>query len=135
MDYRAAEFVRFIDPTEELKDVIEEAKADTWVKEREHALLSLADGRLALVRGGRDGIVLEQLDDGSVVVRIAGLPIRIRKLSWHTHVEPTGPSDHDRRLLDLLGQKASIVFEIRGEIDGTIYTGMTSRRHDGRSGD
>lgn len=39
MDYRIAEFVRLIDPGERVEDLVDEAKADTWTKAREHAVL------------------------------------------------------------------------------------------------
>ena len=127
MDYRAAEFVRFVDPSEKLDEVVDEAKADTWVRGREHALLSLVDGRMAMVRGGRDGIELSRTDDDAVCVEIEGQMASVKKLCWHVHPEPTGPSDQDRLLLDLLGQDASIVYEIGGEPSCTVYRGKANR--------
>jgi hypothetical protein len=127
MDYRPAELVRLVDPSEELDEVVNEAKADTWVKGREHAVLSLADGRLVMVRGGRDGIELMRTDESGVCIDVEGRRVTVRKLCWHVHPVPTGPSDHDRRLLDLLGQDVSVLYEIGGEPDGTIYRGMTHR--------
>jgi hypothetical protein len=124
IDYRPAEFVRFVDPGEPLDALVEEAKADTWVHAREHAVLLLEDGRFVMVRGGRDGIQLTQRNDGSIYMDLHGAGTRIRKLAWHTHPEPTGPSDHDRALLDLLGQATSVVYEIRGEREGTLFRGF-----------
>ena len=42
-------------------------------------------------------------------------------IQFHTHPEPTGPSDSDMQLLELLKQDESIVYEINGEPDGTKF--------------
>ncbi len=127
MDYRPAEFVRFIDPDESLPELLNEVKLDTWRRGREHAVLRLDDDNLILVRGGMDGIELRR--DGDVIqCEVHGRWRIVEKLSWHVHPVVTGPSDHDCRLLDLLGQQSSVVYEICGEPDGTIFTAMSQRR-------
>jgi hypothetical protein len=120
MDYRPAEFVRYVEPAEALPDILDEAKAETWTKRREHALLQLEDGRLVLVRGGHDGIELISRNDG-VYVEISGQTLKVSKLAWHVHPRATGPSDHDRAILQGLGQRSSVVFEINGEPGGTRF--------------
>jgi hypothetical protein len=42
MDYRVAEFVRFVQKSELLEDLVDEAKAATWTKNCEHAILVVA---------------------------------------------------------------------------------------------
>lgn len=71
MDYRPAEFVRVVLPDERLEEVVNEAKADTWVRGREHAVLGLADGTLIMVRVSRDGITLVQDADETLWVDVA----------------------------------------------------------------
>lgn len=56
MDFRQAEFVRVIEDHECVEDLIDEAKADTWTREQEHALLMLRTSqgeRFVMVRGSR----------------------------------------------------------------------------------
>jgi hypothetical protein len=43
-----------------------------------------------------------------------------KALTW-THPRPTGPSDHDRNLLRMLGQSSSVVYEMFGDAEGTRY--------------
>lgn len=47
--------VRVIGRGERLEEIISEAKGLTWLTEREHALVTLANGERALVSGGRAG--------------------------------------------------------------------------------
>ena len=130
MDYRIAEFVRFVEDNEQLDDLIDEAKADTWTKEREHAVLVVqveADRRFVMVRGGRDGILLNCNGD-ALEVEVKGQHLAVLRLAWHVHPVPTGPSDHDRNVLDLLGQESSMLYEIGGPREGTLITRMSDRR-------
>lgn len=124
MDHRPAEFVRFVDPAESIADLMEDAKADTWTKGREHALI-VAVGpegeRLLIVRGGRDGIVFDIAPDGGIGLLVHGVAWQVARLAWHTHPRVTGPSDHDRELLARLGQATSVVFEINGPAEGTVF--------------
>ena len=123
MDYRPAEFVRFIAASESLDELVDEAKADAWVNGREHAVLILDGGEAALVRGGRDGIERSVGEGGALTVDAGGRQRRVVRLAWHTHPQVTGPSDHDRTLLDRLGQRSSVVYEIGGERGGTVFRG------------
>lgn len=131
MDYRPAEFVRFIDDAERLDDLLDEAKSDTWTKGREHAVLVLQRPgfmRVAMVRGGLDGILLDRGADGTVTLDVGGTAWQVSKLAWHVHPYATGPSDHDRRVLDVLGQASSMLYEIGGPDGGTRFPQMSERR-------
>ena len=132
MDYRPAEFVRFVLPDEAVEDVIDEAKAETWTKEREHALLvvSYANGeeQFAMVRGGKDGILLERAEDGSISVPVENELFLLHRLAWHVHPVPTGPSDHDFATLDALAQESSMLFEIGGPREGTLFSRKSGRK-------
>lgn len=52
----------------------------------------------------------------------------VTRLGWHVHRQPTGPSDHDRNVLDLLDQENSMLYEINGPRGGTLFTRMSNRR-------
>jgi hypothetical protein len=121
MDYRLAEFVRFIEVDEDFEEVLNEAKADTWSKAREHAVLILDNAEVVMVRGGRDGILLIDRGEEGIFVEVESKERRVQRLSWHTHPAPTGPSDHDRELLVTLGQSASMLYELRGDPAGTRF--------------
>jgi hypothetical protein len=121
MDYRVAEFVRFITPDEILDDLIDEAKAETWINGRENAVDVLDRGDVILIRGGRDGIELDVDARLGIVVDVKGILRAIKRLAWHTHPRPTGPSDHDCHLLERLEQVSSVVYEIGGAREGTIF--------------
>jgi hypothetical protein len=130
MDFRRAEFVRFIEDNELLDDLVDEAKADTWTRAREHAVLLVQAGRNRrniMVRGGLDGILLEQSSDGKVTIAVDGETLQVLRLGWHVHPRPTGPSDQDRTLLDILGQESSMLYEIGGPIGGTRFTRLSNR--------
>lgn len=131
MDHRIAEFVRFIEDHESVDDLVDEAKADTWVREQEHALLlvrSEGKSRLCMVRGGLDGILLElSPHEGIVLLRIDSVMWQVERLAWHIHPVPTGPSDQDRRVLDLLHQESSLVYEIGGSAAGTSFVRFSNR--------
>lgn len=131
MDYRIAEFVRFIEEGEEFDDLLDETKAQTWTKEREHAVVVVRVGeveRFAIIRGGRDGIVLERGADDSIVIPDGGEELTVLRLAWHIHPEPTGPSDHDRHVLDALGQHGSMLYEIGGPTAGSRFTRWSERK-------
>ncbi len=126
MDYRPAEFVRDIDPDESWEDVIADAKSLTYEEMCEHGVLELADERKVLVRGGRDGIQLELQaapDPDTMprlVIWINDHRHRVRRLIFHVHPRPTGPSDGDLEVLKLLGQNESMLYEIHGPVEGTM---------------
>jgi hypothetical protein len=120
MDYAPAEFVEWIeDPAD--PDLSDYTKGLTFEYYVEHALFELENGRFALFRGGHFGIVLQVTESDEVRVEIAGKQLRVRRMLWHTHPIPTGPSDHDREVLKRLGQDRSIVYEINGEPGGTAF--------------
>ncbi|HMO26610.1 MAG TPA: hypothetical protein PKB10_10100 [Tepidisphaeraceae bacterium] len=120
MDVRRAIVVREVSADESIADVVNEAKAMTWIHRSEHALLRIADGRLMLVRGGADGIELDQVDD-EIRIEVDGASHKVSLLAWHTHPRPTGPSDHDFRLLQLLGQPDSRIYEMFGDSAGVRF--------------
>ena len=121
MDYRLAEFIRFITPDETLENLIDEAKAETWMNGRELAAVVLDLDEVILIRGGRDGIELNVDARLGIVVEVEGILRAVRRLAWHTHPRPTGPSDHDCDLLQRLEQASSVVHEIGGDPTGTIF--------------
>jgi len=120
MDVRMAKLVRTVARHENWDGVVKEAKALTWVDRVEHALLETRDGQFLLVSGGYDGINLS-IGPTGVTMTSTNQTHDIARLCWHIHPRPTGPSDQDRRLLTLLGQQRSIVFEINGPVSGTTF--------------
>jgi hypothetical protein len=139
-DVEPARFVKWLDPDD--GERINDLKAYTWATGREHAIVEfhgVYGGRPALVCGGKYGMTLE-LRPGAMVdplgrplqlpcVDVDGQPLRVQKLVAHTHPEPTGPSDADFKLLELLGQDESVLYEINGPIEGTVF--RTKRRAQG----
>jgi len=131
MEYREAEFVRFIANDETLADLLGRGEGGHLTKEREHAVLvvhSEVGHRFVLVRGGRDGIILNVDDDGKITIEAEGRSLEVHKLAWHVHPKPSGPSDHNRRLLDHLHQDSSMLYEIGGAGEGTRFHAMSRRR-------
>jgi hypothetical protein len=115
-----ATFIRDVDPSEPWHEVVNEAKGLTWSFRREHALLQVEPDRLVLVSGGADGIEFH-VENGVVIVLISGIPRRVKQLAWHTHPRPTGPSDHDRKFLEMLGQRSSMIYEMFAGGEGTRF--------------
>lgn len=128
MKYELARFVAWVDPRE-VRDpsFIDEVKGLTFSRYAEFAVLSLDDGRHALIRGGRTGVLFELDAEGRMIVETPAGRQRVVELLWHTHPIPTGPSDHDRGVLRLLDQRESIVYEIKGERDGTRFSWRKGR--------
>ncbi|HID74918.1 MAG TPA: hypothetical protein EYP56_02865 [Planctomycetaceae bacterium] len=96
------QIVREIKKGEKIADIVNEAKALTFTRNVEHALVKLKDGRRVLVSGGRHGIHLT--DDVTRVFR-------------HTHAYSEwagGPSLADLSVLRRLGQRHSYLFQ-RGQ--------------------
>lgn len=100
------EVVRIIGRGEKVTDILNEAKALTFQSGNEIALVKLANGQRALVRGGPGGITWAEGE----VTRIFG----------HTHpyvgpggvpAPPTGPSGLDFQVLEQLKQKSSWLLE------------------------
>lgn len=116
-----AEYVRTVRRWETLKDLVEEAKALAWVAEAEHAVVQLVTGERILVQGGPTGIQFLLGGDGrEVFVILKGNPVRVKRLYFHTHPRVTGPSADDLEFLKLLGQTRSYLFEIGGDLRGTL---------------
>lgn len=121
METKIAEFVCWVEEDHEPSEIVNQAKAWTWEFEAEHSLLRMANGRIALVRGGRDGIEFINRGDGddcSLYVEIEGREVRIDRLLWHTHPRVTGPSDDDLKTLAILKQDDSWIYEL-GDPYGT----------------
>jgi hypothetical protein len=104
-----------------LENLIDEAKAETWINGREHAVVVLDRDDVVLIRGGRDGIELDVDGHLGIVVDVTGILRAVKRLAWHTHPRPTGPSDHDCHILKRLEQASSVVYEIGGDPKGTIF--------------
>ena len=121
MDYREAEFVRFVAADEVIAALVDEAKGETWTRGQEFALLVIAEGRRSLVAGGRDGIEFRIDSDGRPVVTIDDVDHEVAELVWHTHPRATGPSDFDYELLRILHQDFSVVHEITGVPGCTLF--------------
>ena len=122
MDVKFAELVCFVDPGFKTDDLVNDAKAWTWEYEAEHLLLRLTTGKLALVRGGRDGVqfaIRGEGDGRTLHMEIEGQEVQLAWIYWHTHPRVTGPSDGDLEALAILKQSESRIFEIGGESDGT----------------
>jgi len=125
----AAHFVDWID--EKSSDLVNDAKAFTWSSMCGHAVVRLQGGRHAMVRGGTHGISFSLRPSGftdpfgeslSVPFVVVGLqPIGIEQLIFHTHPFPTGPSESDFKMLEMLNQEQSIIQEICGPEGGTVF--------------
>ena len=125
MSAEPAAFVRWIEEAEKLDDLVNEAKYRTWQSGVEHAQLVLVnEDRPMLVKGGKDGIIFDVGEiDGveMILIELGGVIDLLHAISWHTHPRVTGPSDGDREALRILGQLGSVIYEIGGEPDGTIF--------------
>lgn len=125
----APRVVRFVPPDEPADELIEDAKSRTYEHVREHAVLEIADGRRVMVCGGPFGISLGVRrstgpvgrEGDELVVDIDGQPVVVRRLVFHTHPKPTGPSDGDFAVLNILGQRSSMLYELSGPRDGTEF--------------
>lgn len=115
-----ATFVEWVDDPF-TPDLLNFAKAETFTRLAEHAVLELDDGRFGLFHGGAYGIDLLLDADGNAVVRVRDRWRRVKRLLWHVHPVVTGPSDADRRVLQVLGQAESHLWEINGESEGVAF--------------
>lgn len=118
MNFSEASFIEWIKPTRSLSELVDAAKALTWEHYCEHAVVELDDGRQALVQGGRLGIKFLK-EESRVFVTIECQQYQVTRVVFHTHPLVTGPSDWDLDVLEMLGQKESLLFEIGGEPEGT----------------
>ena len=127
-----AHFIAWVDSAVDLGALVNDLKVYTWEKGCECAVVDLRGGRRAIVAGGSHGISFKLRHSAFVdpfghrmsyaVIVIDGQPLRIDRLVCHTHPPPpTGPSADDIRMLELLEQDESIIFEINGDADGTIF--------------
>jgi len=95
-----AETVRQIGRGERVNNLIHEVAELTYTSGgREHAIISLPDGRRLIVRGGEGGMTF---------------PDGLRRVILHTHPRPTGPSPLDFQMLELTGQRSSWIYELFG---------------------
>jgi len=120
----APEFVRWVRDEESTDELVNEAKYRAWSNGAEHAVLALETGERPMVRGGRDGIRFDVEGEGdelAVAVSIEGRKLRVIRIEWHTHPRVTGPSDGNREAIRRLGQSASLICEMGGDPDGTIF--------------
>src|SRR5207302_985787 len=116
-----AEYVRTLRHGEPIKDLIEERKARAWVDNAEYAIVQLATGERVLVRGGPAGITFSVNPmETQVYMTRKGSPVPIKRIYFHTHPRVTGPSENDLRVLEMLGQTRSYIFEIGGDPRGTL---------------
>lgn len=119
-DEAPAKFVRWIEPGESKVTLRNSLKHLMWTTRREHAVLFLENLGRVIVSGGFKGMSLEVVD-GRVVVEVDGVVHGVKKLLWHTHPMVTGPSDADFEVLRRLGQRDSVVYEMGGEPEGTVF--------------
>ena len=116
-----AEFVRTVQHGESLESLIEESKALAWTSNAEHAILKLSSKERIIVRGGPDGIeFLLNAEETQVFVTMRGLRLQVVRIYFHTHPRVTGPSDDDLKVLRILSQSRSYIFEIGGDRRGTL---------------
>ena len=124
MDIKPPSFVRWLGDDESPDNLINEAKARTWVAEAEHAVLTLETGERPMILGGRDGIrfdVEDRPEGPAIVVDLENRRVRVLRIEWHTHPRVTGPSDGDREAIVLLGQSKSHIYELGGDRNGTSF--------------
>jgi hypothetical protein len=123
-----AQYVRDVRAGEAEADVVHDAKALTFEKGCEHAVLLLLGGRRVLVRGGPFGIQLERTiendpfgrEPNRLLVEVNGVDEVVERLDFHVHPIPTGgPSDDDLLVMSLLRQDESILYELFGPPEGT----------------
>lgn len=127
-----ASFVCWVEASIASEELINDLKVYTWNTKCEHAVLELrGTQRRAIVRGGTHGVRFKLRDSALIdwlgyqaqyaSINIEGQPIRIDKLIMHTHPEPTGPSEGDFEMLEILDQDASMIYEINGPVEGTKF--------------
>ena len=123
MDYAAAVFIREVEHGERVADLIEEARARTYVQQVEVAVLKIEGNRRLMVGGGRDGITFERGSgeaDEDLFMDLDGRKVRVLLVYGHTHPRATGPSDGDLKAIAVLRQTKSYIFELGGERRGTL---------------
>lgn len=127
-----AKFVCWVDDSASNADLVNDLKAYTWETFREHALLKIRASRRIIAAGGAYGIRFKLRESGLAdpfgsrivyaAIDVEGQPLRIDSIISHTHPKPTGPSSSDFEMLEVLGQKSSILYEIGGaDPKGTVF--------------
>jgi hypothetical protein len=128
-----AKFISWIDDPTITEQLVNDLKVYTWEIGRECAVVMLRGGKAAIVAGGYRGISFELRESAfvdpfgarlqSACIRVDQQPVQVDKLICHTHPPPpSGPSDDDFKMLEILGQEESIIFEINGEKAGTRFS-------------
>jgi len=64
----------------------------------------------------------------SLFIEVDGEKFRVERIIFHTHPMPTGPSDWDLKVLEMLQQAQSRIYEINGPIEGTLIRPKTKNR-------
>jgi len=101
--------------------LIEESKALAWTSNAEHAVIKLSSKERVIVRGGPDGIqFLLNAEETQVFVTMREVRVQVVRIYFHTHPRVTGPSDDDLKVLGILRQSRSYIFEIGGDRRGTL---------------
>jgi hypothetical protein len=113
--------VRTVGRGETIRDIVDEVKAMAWVNNAEYAVVRLASGERVVVRGGPTGIEFSlNQNETQVFMAMKGSLVQVKRIYFHTHPRVTGPSEDDLRVLKILGQSRSYLFEIGGERHGTL---------------
>jgi hypothetical protein len=116
-----AEYVRTIRRGESVKELVQETKALAWVSNAEHAVVRLVSGERIIIRGGPTGIEFSlNPEETQVYMTRKGNLVQVKRIYFHTHPRVTGPSDGDLKIMRILRQSRSYIFEIGGDPQGTL---------------
>jgi hypothetical protein len=116
-----AVYVRTIQRAEKIKDLVNETKARAWVSDAEYAIVRLGNGERVMVSGGPGGIeFMLNREETEVIMLFQGARVQVKRVYFHTHPRVTGPSEGDLRVLRILGQRRSYIFELGGDPRGTL---------------
>ncbi|MEM9111658.1 MAG: hypothetical protein AAGC72_16780 [Planctomycetota bacterium] len=110
-----ARYVDDVPAGQNIDDLINDMKGQTWVKDAEHALVTLTCGRRVIVSGGRDGIDFITDDSGKLFVQVGDELQEVKRIMGHTHPSPTGPSQDDFDTMKALGQQRTYISEVGAE--------------------
>jgi RHS repeat-associated protein len=116
-DIRDAVVVRDIKHGERIVDVLNEVASLTISEDLEHSVGSLADGRRAILSGGRDGIDFKSVD--------------LRRLILHSHGpnSVSGPSTEDISMIRYYSQRSSWLLEVPGGKDPSKLSRFKDPEH------
>jgi len=112
-EYAPMTIVRALKHGEKIEDIANEMKGLTFTADKEHAIVTLANGERAIVSGGKHGIIFDT--------------DKVKRVIAHTHPYSspgTGVSVDDLDMLQKLGQQRSYLLE-RGRVfrfnaDGSV---------------